>query len=73
MNAQEIISEIEKLSPEEKQVVVDYVFSSEEEIVTKYSEEDLAELDRRYEEAKKGINVDRFSSMDEACKFFGLT
>ncbi len=71
MNAQDIILEIQKLPPDEKQIVFDYVIATDEEEfkVTKYSEEDLAILDQRYEEAKRGINVDRFSSMDEALAF----
>jgi len=63
--AEEYINGFKTLPPEEKQIVIDFVISIEEEVFkeTKYSEEYLALLDQRYEEAKKGINVDRFSSM----------
>ncbi|MEW6237181.1 MAG: hypothetical protein AB1656_17500 [Candidatus Omnitrophota bacterium] len=73
--AQEFIAEYQKLPLEEKQIVADYVIAAEDEVfkVTQYSEEDLALLDQRYEEAKKGINVVRFSSMEEAIRSLGLT
>jgi predicted nucleotidyltransferase len=73
--AQEFITEYQKLPLEEKQIVVDYVISTEEEFfkVTHYSESDLALLDQRYEEAQKGINIERYSSMEEAIKSLRLT
>ncbi len=73
--AEEYINGFKTLPPDEKQKVVDFVISTEEEVFkeTKYSDEDLTLLDQRYEEAKKGINVDRFSSMEEAIKSLELT
>jgi len=57
--AQKYIEGFKKLPPEEKRIVVDFVISTEEEAfkITNYSEDDLALLDQRYEEVKKGVNV----------------
>ncbi len=73
--AKDCIEAFKKLPPEEKQAVIDFVYSIEEEEfkATQYSEDDLAKLDRRYEEAKQGINVEKFSSMEEAIKSLKLT
>ena len=74
--ALEYIEGFKNLPPEERQIVIDFVNSTNEEeedfVITHYSDDDLAELDRRYEEAKRGINVERFSSMDEALQSLGL-
>ena len=58
--ALEYIEGFNNLPPEERQIVIDFVNSTNEEedfVITHYSDDDLAELDRRYEEAKRGINV----------------
>jgi hypothetical protein len=54
--------------------VVDFVVSIQEEtyIPTRYPPENLAKIDHDIEEAENGINVERFSSMDEALKSLGL-
>lgn len=57
--AEDIIQEIEELSPEEREKVSNY-FSSEMEGIyreEKYSEEDIAKLEQDALEAKQGINV----------------
>lgn len=73
--AEEIILEFKELPPEEWKKVVDDVDSTRENTfqITQYSDKDLTLLDQRYQEAKNGINVDRFSSMEEAIQFLGLT
>ncbi|MEW6237004.1 MAG: hypothetical protein AB1656_16590 [Candidatus Omnitrophota bacterium] len=57
--AEEIISEIKELSPEERRIVVDFVESNKEEAfaITRFSSEDMALLDQCEEEAEQGINV----------------
>ncbi|RJP30549.1 MAG: hypothetical protein C4527_09395 [Candidatus Omnitrophota bacterium] len=57
--AQDVIMEIQELPPEEKQIVVDFVASIQEETYnpTYYSPEDMAKIDHDMEEAEQGINV----------------
>ncbi len=70
--AEDIIEEIQELAPDQKNKVIDYVNSIqdeknaeflnrafEEEYVEEenYSPEDIAKLDRAQEDAKKGINM----------------
>jgi len=73
--AEEIILEFQELPPEERQKVVEYVDSSREEAfpMTRYSSEDMAKIDHDLEEAEQGINIEEFSSMEEAIKSLGLT
>ena len=72
--AAEIILEIKELPLEERQKVVDYLNTNEEEFIeTCYSPENMAIIERRDEEARQGINVETFSSMSEARKSLGLT
>jgi len=86
--AEEIILEFKELPPEEWDKVVEYVDSVKEQEETNflnqafeeeyveeenYSPEDIALLDRLQEEAEQGINVEEFSSMEEAIKSLGLT
>jgi len=70
--AEAIIEEIQELAPDQKNIVIDYVNSIqdekdadflnralEEEYVEEenYSPEDIAKLNRAQEDAKKGINM----------------
>ncbi len=71
--AEEVISILQELSPEERQKVADFLNSSYKEIVYEnYSEEDIAKLDQIQDEIENGINIEEFSSMDEALKSLGL-
>ncbi|MEW6237002.1 MAG: hypothetical protein AB1656_16580 [Candidatus Omnitrophota bacterium] len=69
--AEEIISEIKELSPEERRIVVDFVESQKEEsfIITRYSPEDMAKLDQDQEEARQGINISPELEGDEAIAY----
>ena len=71
MNAQDSIQEIEKLPPEEKQIVVDYVVSAEEEefLEENYSPEDLVKLDRIQDEIEKGVNMSPELEGEEAVNY----
>lgn len=73
--AQEFIAEYQKLPLEEKQMVVDYVISTEIEVFPEedYSPDDIAKILKSGEEAERGINVESFSSMSEARKSLGLS
>ena len=67
--ADQIILEIKKLPPDEQRKIVDYVESTMEEYIeTCYSPEDMAIIDRRDEDTRKGVNMESFSSMSEARK-----
>ncbi len=75
MNAQEIIREIEKLPPDEKKVVFEFVETKRENIsnTTHYSPEIMSQLDQDQDDCEKGINIEEYSSMTEARKALGLT
>ncbi len=55
----QFITAFEKLAPEEKQIVVDYVVSNGKEIFkeTRYSPEIMDEIEHDLVEARQGINV----------------
>ena len=73
--AEDAIAVIQELPPEEQQKVADYLTSGEEEYIEEenYSPEDIAKILKSGEEARQGINVETFSSMNEARKSLGLT
>ncbi len=67
----QFITEFEKLAPEEKQIVVDYVVSSGDGIFkeTDYSPEIMAEIEHDLEEARQGINVSPELEGEEAVNY----
>lgn len=74
INAQELILRFNELPPDEQQVFIDYMESRREETfkVTHYSPEEMAIIDRRDEETRQGVNIEKYSSMSEARKALGL-
>jgi len=86
--AENVIADFRELAHDQQEKVIQFVISVkeqekanslnqafEEEYVEEenYSPEDIALLDRLQEEAEQGINVEEFSSMEEAIKSLGLT
>ena len=71
--AEQIILEIKELPPKEQQKIIEFVDSTKEEFLeTCYSPEDMAIIDQRDEETRKGVNMESFSSMSEARKSLRL-
>jgi hypothetical protein len=67
----QLITEFEKLAPEEKQIVVDYVVSNGEEVFkeTCYSSKIMDEIEHDLEEARQGINVSPELESEEAVNY----
>ena len=69
--AQDVIMEIQELPPEEKQIVVDFVASIQEEefFEENYSPEDIAKILQAGELAEKGIGVSPELEGEEAVHY----
>lgn len=70
--AEKINQELKEHPSENPGKVTNFLTSEEEYLEENYSEEDLAKINHDAEEAKQGINVERFNSMNEALQSLGL-
>jgi len=70
MTAYDIIREIEKLTSDEKKIVIEYIDSMKEKFEpTRYTPEDMKKLDQAQEEAHKGMNLSEEYEGEEAIQY----
>jgi len=69
--AEEVISIILELSPEERQKVVHFLYDEDDEAfkMEEYSPEEMEKLDTDQEEARRGINISPVLEGDEAISY----